>query len=241
MTPKTRSMEPTESGFYERPSELIARDLPGHTIRTEAGDYTIVVSEGFSGLPRKSMVADYQRKTRQAGELCVTNFRGWPQLNIVGKDASDKEQLIWLKAAEAKDTETEVTGARITSEIAKSRRSKKNVLEFAMDVLDGKHVRDTSGPLRIVNGHEDALHGRNRVFISHGKDSAKNSVGYGALSAFTVDMPKEELQKLITREAAKIKMTYEDIVTDPAKMAAAMELSPRLRRIIEQMENNGGH
>lgn len=236
MTSKTRFLEPNDPDFYNRPAEKIARDLPGSTLKTEAGDYTIIVAEGFSGLPRKGMVEDYQRMTRNAGEICITNFRGWPQINIVGEDTSGKEQLTWIKAVESDENHPELTSTGITQAIADIRKSKKKALAFALEVLDGKNVRQTSGPLRIVQGKEEVLHGRNRVFIPHPDGTAKNSVGYGMLSAFDVNMPQSELKRLIKTEAEKHGLTYEDIL-DPEKFAEVLQKSPRLARIVAQLEN----
>lgn len=234
-------LSPDNSGFYDRPSEALARDLPGHVFVTEAGRQTIAVAEGFSGLPRKGMVEDFERMDRKPGDICVTNFRGWPQLNIVGADAQSGEpQLTWLKAMETIPGGYEIKNAGVVRAIMEMRGATGKEIEFAIETLDGSNVQDPQSPLAVMPNDEVNLGGRKRVFVGHSKEgAASNSVGIGMLSHLEPRSLPDMLKDMLTAAAKKSGVSFDQLVSDPNVFANVIADSPHLRELIERLQRQG--
>lgn len=230
-------MTPGDEGFFDRPSEAIACDLPGHALKSKAGLATIIEVEGFSGLPRKGMIQDYGRHAREPGDICVTNFRGFPQLNVVGADSSTKrqQQLTWLKIVEIVGN-GEIANNRIIRDIMDAEGAEGKPLEYASDELDGKNVQDKKSPLRIAANSKAFFAGRKAIFVAHDEDSASNSVGKGMLSFYDVNTPPAQLKQIIEERAQKLGLTWKTLLT-PDNFAAAIVKDPVLARIVAQYEN----
>lgn len=231
-------LSPDDSGFYSRPSEALARDLPGHVFVTEAGRQMIAVAEGFSGLPRKGMVADYERMDRKPGDICVTNFRGWPQLNVVGADARTGEpQLTWLKSMETIPGADEIKNAGVVAAIMEMRGATGKAVEFAIEVLDGSNVQDPSSPLAVMRNDDANLGGRKRVFVGHSSEGAAgNSVGIGMLSHLEPRALPEMLRDMLTEAATKSGVTFDQLVSDPTVFGKVIADSPHLQELIEKLQ-----
>lgn len=230
-------MTPDQEGFFERPSEAIARDLPGHALKSKAGQGTIIETEGFSGLPRKGMIQDYGRHAREPGDICVTNFRGFPQLNVVGTDTSTKrqQQLTWMKVVEIVGN-GEIANNRLVRDIMEAEGAEGKPLDYAIDVLDGKNLQDKKSPLRVAANDETFFAGRKAIFVAHDEEAASNSVGKGMLSFYDVNTTVDQLKSILEERAGKLGLTLKTLLT-PDNFAKAVLKDPVLGRIIAQYEN----
>lgn len=237
---KLLSLGLRDSGFYNQTAEQLARRLPGEIVQSGAGRHIILMTEGFNGLVRKSMEGDLaRRKRREAGQMCVTNFRGWPQLNIVGEAPSDKPQLTWLnELGEGDGTITNTGLVRAIAEAdGESLQTPQEIFEYSVDVLDGKNVQSARSPLRIVENTELPFNERHIAFLRHA-GNAKNSAGVGVLTReFEPVTSREQLEGILDQIAIELRVDPKKL-RDPQFLVAAIKKSARLRGIIEQLAND---
>lgn len=237
---KALSLMPHEADFYSQTAEQLARRLPGEVVQSAAGRHVILMTEGFNGLVRKSMETDFgRRENREAGEVCVTNFRGWPQLNIVGRSSSNKPQLTWLN--ELGRGEEAITNAGLVKMIAAKNGEKlktpQEIFAYSVDVLDGKNVQESKSPLRIVENSDLPFDKRHIAFLRHA-GSAQNSAGVGILAKeFEPVTSREQLESILDEIALELKVDPKKL-RDPSFLISAVKKSSRLRNIIQQLADD---
>ena len=192
--------------FYDRSAVDLAKELPGELVFGPRV-YLVQQTEAFNGLIRRSMENDYQQKERKPGDLCVTNFRGWPQLNVVGKEQSGRPQLTWMK--DMLHGEASVKNAALVREIAESRDqnvANNELFDFAVEHLDGTSVLDPESPLCIVSNSLEPLPKRRIKFQPHA-GQAENSGGIATLGGISSSMDSNAwLRAVVAREAERLEV-----------------------------------
>ena len=243
--------QPNAQEFFTRPSEKLVTELLGHELVTPAGKYLITMTEGFNDLVRKDMQQDFDSKDREAGEICVTRFRGWPQLNVVGRHPKGTPQLTWLRKMENGGVDDEATSSTVVRDLAEQfkERLKKpaDYVDFAREHLDGKTLWKPRGEVRIEPATPEFLNmharGVTALPLKEGKGKKKqqelanadNSVGIGELGAIDIGS-QAELRKILEKEGQRIAMTVEEMI-DPKNWALVLKKSRLVARIIKRLES----
>ena len=230
---------PNQDEFYNRSAVHLAKELPGELVVTEAGIYVVSITEAFNGLIRKGMQESYDTREREPGELCVTNFRGNPQINVVGNDRSGKPQLTWLHWM--KDGSKEVANPTIVKAIAQSRAEKisgpAETFDYAMEHLDGTSVLDGNSPLCIISNSLQPLADRKISFKEHA-GVADNSGGIATLSGISSTVESQGwLSLVLKKEAERFGIEVEEML-NPNKIGKYAKQSKLLTRILRQLANS---
>lgn len=235
--------------YYCRPAEKIAKKLPGELLVAANGQHVITLVEAYNGLIRKSMIADHARVAeREPGTWSVTNYRGNPQLNVIGKPATgdqndpSRAQYSWIQ--EIQRGEKELKNPTFIKAMALARDSQTlttagDVFDYAVEVIDGQRAFDPRSPLRIMENAELPLKDRPMGFAEHA-GTADNSAGIGYLANEAQKITDtEQLQRLMDSIAIELKMSPEDLRT-PAGFVAALKQSKKLRKLFAQVGNGVG-
>lgn len=245
---KPLPLDSLDPGFYNQTAEQLTRRLPGEILRTPAGDFVIAMTKGFNDLVDDNMKADYDRRKRKPGDICITSFRGWPQVNIVGSAPSGKSQLTWLSELERNDAT--VKGPRLIQEIAAANGDDidaKDTYDYAVrtieEIKDSKgrkiaaNVQGASSPLRVIENAIIPFRERHIAFLRHA-EKATNSVGVGVLTKECKPMTdKEQLERLLNDIALELKVDPIKL-RDPQYLITAIGRSARLRRIVAHLAND---
>ena len=202
-----------------------------------SGDMLVISKvEAFRDLVRKAMSTDFESaaKTREPGDLYVTQFRGNPLINVTGRTDKSVPEVVWLR--EMIEDGQKVTGAGLARSIAENEGhgaiSGKKLMDFCMAELDGKNVQDGKSPIRIVENLDFPLQKRGVTF-NMTAGNASNSQGIGSLENVMEGIQSIEQAKLILQsEAGRLKMTVEEIL-DPKNITKVLKKSPVLRKVLK--------
>ena len=237
---KPLSLNPGDLGFYNQTAEQLARRLPGEILQSRAGRHVIQMAEAFNGLVREGMESDLKRrKKREPGQICVTNYRGWPQLNVLGLTTSNKPQLTWLnELGKGEDTLTNAGLVRAIAEVeGETLRTPQEIFDYSVDTLDGKNLQSPRSPLKIVENTEVPFEERHIAFLRHA-GNAKNSAGVAVLTRHIEPIAsRQQLESVLDEIARELRVDPKKL-REPEFLITAVKKSSRLRSIIEQLSND---
>lgn len=232
--------------YFRQPAEKIAKKLPGELLVAASGQHVIAVVEAYNGLIRKSMIDDHARvDQREPGTWSVTNYRGNPQLNVIGQPRSgdqyapERAQYAWIQ--EVQKSDKDIKNPTFIKAMALARDSQKltsagDVFDYAVEVIDGERAIDSQSPLRIMENVQLPIKDRPMGFAAHA-GSADNSVGIGYLANETQTVgDTEQLDRLLDAIAKELKMAPADLRT-PEGFVAALKQSKKLRKLFAQVGN----
>ena len=231
----SKILKPSEEGFWSRNIETIAKNLAGE--RVLSPDRVLVISklEAFRSLVRKVMSQDFATgKTREPGDLFITQIRGAPLINVTGRTDKAEPEVVWLK--ELRENNKNVTGAALARSIAAAEGSKiatgKDLLDFCMSKIDGKNVNDPKSPIRIIENVDHPVAER-KVSFTKEEGAAANSEGVATLENIGNGIASAEQAKLIMlSEAQRLGITTEELL-DPRNIAKMVKKSPLLAKVLQ--------
>jgi hypothetical protein len=203
-------------------------------------------AHGFSGLIRGKMQEVFNQKERHPGDICVTDSRGWPQLNVVGSTADDAQpQLVWLEKFQT-PLGDEVSGNSLVTEIARGRKEKirgaQQSLAFAKAELDGCNVTDPVSPVRILPNSVHPQDQRRVSRIAPAADAAENDVGiaFPTGDVLTDVDGKEQIRRAIEEEAERLGKTVA-FLFQPANLAWVLAHSRIMKLLLQRAANGHVH
>ncbi len=183
------------------------------------------------------MVSAFGAKERKPGDICITDARGWPQINIVGK-VGGEPQLVWLEKLQTADGE-EINSNRIVGNIAEGRGSRvkgaQASLGFAQAEIDGRNVLDPTSPIRVV---ENKLHlpaDRKVKSVAAAVDGAGNDLGIAFPSADVLSdiTGPEQIRHAIEQEAIRMKKSVAFLL-EPKNVSWVTENSRIMKLLIQR-------
>lgn len=247
---------PEKESFYHRPAAELMERLCGERIMTPADLLVISEARGFSGLIRSNMLeAHHSREGMwRPGDISVTNYRGNPQINVLGWDPEEGHpQYIWLKTMQrttdpvsgdgAEEVKNPALVKRIAAELGDGTLSSLgSVYDYAMEKIHGQNVLDPKSPFRILpNVQHPYVQARSRVNLMEG--NVDNAVGTASLTVSTVRINVDtQIRKIVELEAMRLKRDDESVTAAAERILNAQNLgwtlqkSPILKRLFTKLQ-----
>lgn len=233
--------------------------LPGERVMTPADLLVISQTRGFNGLVRENMIEAHALFQGEwgPGDISVTNFRGFPQINILGrKPNADEPQYVWLKKMQrtddplAWDETEEIKNPALVKRIAEELgdgelSSNREAYDYAMRKIHGRSVLDPGSPIRILPNIQYP-YDEHRVLVDTLSGSVDNSVGTATLAVEAVRCDVDDQIRAIVekegerfmREGETIKATLERIL-HPKNLGKTLQISPILRKLCRRLDDLG--
>jgi hypothetical protein len=244
-----------KESFYRRPAAELMERLVGERVMTPADLLVISQTKGFNGLVRTNMKAAHSLFQGQwePGDISVTNYRGFPQINVLGKNPNnDDPQYIWLKEMQRADDPLTMNGTedvknpslvkRIAEELGDG---KVKPYEYAMDKIHGCNVLDPESPIRILPNIQHPFD-KKRAQVDLLSGSVDNSVGTATLAIdavrFDVD---EQIRAIVQKEAERLKQDAETVesamarILHPKNLGKTLQKSPILKKLFRRLDDLG--